>query len=55
MLVEHVNHMINESASPEYQYALAELVRVVLILDGAFDGIEERARTEIWEALAPHS
>ncbi len=55
MFVEHISYMINESANLECQYALAELGRVLLISDGTFDGIEGRARTKIWEAIAPHS
>jgi len=46
MLVEHMNHMINELANLEYQGTLAEPGRVGLIFDDAFDGIGGRARTK---------
>jgi hypothetical protein len=38
MLVEHVDHMVNESTNLEYQGALTALGRVLLIIDGFFDG-----------------
>lgn len=36
MLVEHVDHMINESPNLECQDGLTELDRVVLIFNGVF-------------------
>lgn len=54
MLVEHMIHIINESPNLEYQDALVELDRVVLISDGTLEASGRCPVTDLLSLLRAH-